>query len=86
MIQILNSYYMGCTDKSYVLYKGNTAIGYYSSVKGLVEGMIRDYTLYKIKTGRIEKFWRGHKVSRRITKRGYGKCVKVDVRRNVFEN
>lgn len=47
---------MGCTDKSYVLYKGNTAIGYYSSVKGLVEGMIRDYTLCKIKQGELKSF------------------------------
>ena len=27
---------MGCTDTSYVLYKSDIAIGYYSSVKGLV--------------------------------------------------
>lgn len=56
MIQILNGYYMGCTDTSYVLYKSDVAIGYYSSVKGLVEGMVRDCTLCKIKLGELRSF------------------------------
>lgn len=47
---------MGCTDTSYVLYKGDAAIGYYSSVKGLVEGMIRDCTLCKIKQDELKSF------------------------------